>query len=241
MSEASPAILGVGDRRGQARRHRIPGRKAPTRGGRPARAWVDAKPLGACARSSVRRFARHSIPAIRIPGPGIQRAAQAARAPRRGRQAACCPLSSDNMSSFSSLSHRRRIGRRHHERQAGASWKDTMFWRRAVTCAVCLVCVPKSQARPTLERGATAVCRTCYERWKRSGRVCARCRRPVNGAQQPGLFPDQCTLGHTECGGMLLAAKTRPTTSPLRFTLGRAMSRLARVFGGVTAARTSRR
>jgi hypothetical protein len=81
-----------------------------------------------------------------------------------------------------------------------------MFWSRRVTCSVCNVDVPKAQAKRTLERGFAAVCRTCYERWNRSGRMCAKCQTPVNGLQQSGLFADQRALGHADCGGALLAA-----------------------------------
>jgi hypothetical protein len=81
-----------------------------------------------------------------------------------------------------------------------------MFWKRYVTCGICNVSVPKAQAKSTLEQGFVAVCRTCYERWSRSGRVCAKCSTPVRGPQQPGLFPDLHGLGHADCGGALLAA-----------------------------------
>jgi ribosomal protein L40E len=79
-----------------------------------------------------------------------------------------------------------------------------MFWLTSVTCEVCKVSVPKRQTMLTLERGFGAVCRTCYQRWDRSARVCAKCHRPVNGLQSVGLFADAGGLGHADCGGALL-------------------------------------
>jgi hypothetical protein len=81
-----------------------------------------------------------------------------------------------------------------------------MFWNRRVTCGVCHVEVPRSQTRRTLERGFAAVCHTCYERWNRSGRLCAKCHTMVGGPQQPGLLVEASALGHADCGGALLAA-----------------------------------
>jgi hypothetical protein len=81
-----------------------------------------------------------------------------------------------------------------------------MFWSSRVMCEVCNVSVPKAQAKRTLERGFRAVCRTCYERWNRGGRLCAKCRAPVAGPQLVGLFADAHALGHADCGGALLAA-----------------------------------
>lgn len=81
-----------------------------------------------------------------------------------------------------------------------------MFWSSRVTCGVCTVSVPKAQAKRTLERGFAAVCTTCYERWDRSGRICAKCHTPVRGPQQPGFFADRQGLGHADCGAALLAA-----------------------------------
>lgn len=75
-----------------------------------------------------------------------------------------------------------------------------------VTCGVCEVEVPKPQTTRTLERGLSAVCYTCYERWRHSGRICAKCQTPVKGPQQPGLFTDRQALGHADCGGAMLVA-----------------------------------
>lgn len=81
-----------------------------------------------------------------------------------------------------------------------------MFWSRRVTCGVCNVSVPMAQARRTLKHQRAAVCRMCYERWKRSGRICWKCHTPVRGFQQDGLFTAAGALGHADCGGDRLAA-----------------------------------
>lgn len=79
-----------------------------------------------------------------------------------------------------------------------------MFWSSRVTCGVCSVPVPKSQASRTRQRGLGAVCRTCFERWSRSGSICVKCHAPVNGLQEPGVFTNLHALGHADCGGALL-------------------------------------
>ncbi len=82
-----------------------------------------------------------------------------------------------------------------------------MFWQSSkVTCAVCGVAVPRAQSTRTLEQGFPAVCRTCHERWKRSGMICAKCHTPVRPVQRTGVFSDLHSLGHADCGGALLAA-----------------------------------
>jgi hypothetical protein len=81
-----------------------------------------------------------------------------------------------------------------------------MLWSRSVTCAVCSVAVPKAQARRTLERGSAFVCRTCYERWQRLGRICGKCHAAVDTPQPPGLFVGEGMLGHADCGASFLAA-----------------------------------
>ena len=81
----------------------------------------------------------------------------------------------------------------------------TDLWSPRVTCGVCRVSVPKPQATRTLERGRSAVCYTCYERWRRSGRICVQCQTPVRGPEYTGVFPDRQALGHADCGGARLA------------------------------------
>jgi hypothetical protein len=80
-----------------------------------------------------------------------------------------------------------------------------MFWSTRVMCGVCSIWVPRAQARRTLRRGF-AVCHTCYERWNRSGRICAKCKSAVRRPQEAGLFVEVQALGHADCGGVLLAA-----------------------------------
>lgn len=82
----------------------------------------------------------------------------------------------------------------------------TTLWSPRVTCGVCEVAVPKPQTTRTLKRGLSAVCYTCYERWRRSGRICAKCQTPVKGPQHTALFTDRQALGHADCGGAILAA-----------------------------------
>lgn len=81
-----------------------------------------------------------------------------------------------------------------------------MFWLGKVTCGVCNVAVPKTQATRALERGFASVCETCYESWNASGRICVKCQRPVYAFQPAGFFVDRRALGHVDCGGALLAA-----------------------------------
>lgn len=81
-----------------------------------------------------------------------------------------------------------------------------MFWSGRVTCVVCEVAVPRSQARRTLEGGDASVCKTCYDRWNLMGRVCEKCYRPVPAGAPAALLAEHHAIGHTDCGGALLAA-----------------------------------
>jgi hypothetical protein len=81
----------------------------------------------------------------------------------------------------------------------------TRLWSPRVTCGVCGVAVPKPQTTVTRERGRSAVCYTCYERWRRSGRICVQCQTPVRGTEHAGVFEEQQALGHADCGGAILA------------------------------------
>lgn len=81
-----------------------------------------------------------------------------------------------------------------------------MFGLGKVTCIVCRGQVSGKQALCGRHRKDIGVCRTCYDSWERSGRSCADCRYPVQGAQEVGVFPDRLAFGHADCGAVWLTS-----------------------------------
>ena len=81
-----------------------------------------------------------------------------------------------------------------------------MFGLGKVTCIVCHSQAPEKQALRGRHRRDVRVCRTCYERWEGSGKSCADCQFPVQGAQEIGVFPDRQAFGHADCGAVWLTS-----------------------------------
>ncbi len=81
-----------------------------------------------------------------------------------------------------------------------------MFGLGKKICALCSQPAPAKQAFRAPDRADGFVCRTCYERWERSGRTCVECRTRVVGMQDVGAFFEQRALGHADCGGARLFA-----------------------------------
>jgi len=79
-----------------------------------------------------------------------------------------------------------------------------MFGWGKVTCAICKVQVPRKEALRSRDRKDVSACQTCYEQWDRAGAKCVACQTPVRGAQEVGVFLDRHTLGHADCGAVLL-------------------------------------
>jgi predicted amidophosphoribosyltransferase len=79
-----------------------------------------------------------------------------------------------------------------------------MFGFGKVTCAVCGSPVSEKQALRGKHRREVGACRTCYENWERSGKSCAGCRSPVQGAQELGVVLDRPAFGHADCGAVWL-------------------------------------
>lgn len=77
-----------------------------------------------------------------------------------------------------------------------------MFGLGKVTRIVCQSQNPQKQALMGRHRKEVNVCRLCYESWDRSGRSCATCHAPVQGAQEVGVFPDRHSFGHADCGAI---------------------------------------
>lgn len=81
-----------------------------------------------------------------------------------------------------------------------------MFFLGKKICAFCGEGVPAKHALRAPAHANGFVCRTCYEQWERSGRMCVECRTRVVGIQDVGAFFEQRALGHADCGGARLFA-----------------------------------
>jgi hypothetical protein len=81
-----------------------------------------------------------------------------------------------------------------------------MFGLGKVTCIVCRGQVSEKQALRGRHRKEIGACRICYDSWERSGRSCADCHSPVQGAQEAGVFPDRHAFGHADCGAVWLSS-----------------------------------
>lgn len=81
-----------------------------------------------------------------------------------------------------------------------------MFGFGKKTCAFCSAQVPAKQTLRVPDRSTGVVCRACYEQWERAGRTCAQCQTPVRGMQEVGAFFETSSLGHADCGGVMLFA-----------------------------------
>ena len=86
-----------------------------------------------------------------------------------------------------------------------------MFGFGKLPCVICDHLVPRSAAVRIRDHDDLAVCRRCFERWEREGRLCKHCSSPVQGPQDPGIFLNglnvrRYTFGHCDCGASLLVA-----------------------------------
>jgi len=79
-----------------------------------------------------------------------------------------------------------------------------MFGLGRGPCVACDRHVPKKEVLRVRDRKDLVICRSCYDGWDREGRTCARCKTPVRGSQEIGVFLDRSTLGHADCGANLL-------------------------------------
>jgi predicted amidophosphoribosyltransferase len=77
-----------------------------------------------------------------------------------------------------------------------------MFGLGKVTCILCRNQVLQKEALRGRHQKDVGVCRVCYDSWDHSGRSCAVCHSPVQGAQEMGVSPDRQTFGHADCGGV---------------------------------------
>jgi hypothetical protein len=81
-----------------------------------------------------------------------------------------------------------------------------MFGFGKLPCVVCDRPVPRKQALALRDRKDIGVCKACLERWVREGAMCMRCKSPVVGSQDRGVFLDCYVFGHYDCGAAAFAA-----------------------------------
>jgi len=79
-----------------------------------------------------------------------------------------------------------------------------MFGFGALFCVLCDHRMRKREVLALSGRKDVGVCLACLAKWEQIGALCARCKVPVRGDADFGLFLDRYALGHRDCGAVAL-------------------------------------
>jgi predicted amidophosphoribosyltransferase len=80
-----------------------------------------------------------------------------------------------------------------------------MFGFGKARCILCDQRVPRHTAFAVRDRKGFAVCRRCVEQWQSNGGTCPRCKAPLRGPQEAGIFLEgKRSFGHADCGASQL-------------------------------------
>lgn len=82
-----------------------------------------------------------------------------------------------------------------------------MFGFGKATCILCDRRVSRKEAFAVRDYKGFAICRRCVDLWRSNGGTCARCRTPLRGGQEAGIFMEgKRSIGHADCGALTLIA-----------------------------------
>lgn len=73
-----------------------------------------------------------------------------------------------------------------------------------VTCILCDQRVARTEALAVRDRKGLTVCRHCVDRWHDNGGTCPRCKTPLRGPHDVGIFLKGRRVGHADCGASRL-------------------------------------
>jgi hypothetical protein len=75
-----------------------------------------------------------------------------------------------------------------------------MFGFGTMFCVLCDHRLSKRDVLALSGRRDVGVCVGCLAKWQEIGAPCRRCKLPVRGEADLGLFLDRYALGHRDCG-----------------------------------------